>query len=86
MLTIQSVQNLQWANESKTTFSCLVKYAEFNDFHPTGVNSLDSYSHIQELWAEGVAGKYGVIADYVAPIAEEMPVSAQPTTTGTQTL
>ena len=89
MFTIESVTNLQWQNAEHTNFSCNVKYAEFNEPHPAGVNATDSYAHIQELWAKGNAGEYGVIAEYVPP--PEPPVSAnaannQPVTTGSQDL
>jgi len=89
MFTIESVTNLEWCDAEHTFFTCNVKYAEFNEVHPTGVNATDRYAHIQELWAKGNAGEYGVITEYVPP--PEPPVSAnaannQPATTGTQDL
>lgn len=88
MFTIESVTNLEWCDAEHTFFSCNVKYAEFNEVHPTGVNATDPYGHIQELWAKGNAGEYGVIAEYVPP---PPPIDAntsnnQPTTTGSQDL
>lgn len=90
MFTIQYVKNLQWEDAEHTIFSCIVKYEEFNEEHPSGVNATDSYAHIQELWAKGNAGEYGVIAEYV-PLPEPEPIVAmpedqQPNTQGTQTL
>jgi hypothetical protein len=83
MFTIESVTNLEWKNAEHTNFSCNVKYAEFNEVHPAGVNATDPYSHIQELWAKGNAGEYGIIAEYVpSPVA----ANNQPETTGTQDL
>ena len=89
MFTIESVTNLEWCDAEHTFFSCNVKYAEFNEVHPSGVNATDSYAHIQELWAKGNAGEYGVIAEYVPP--PEPPIDAntannQPATTGSQDL
>jgi hypothetical protein len=91
MFTIQEVTDLQWCDAEHTFFSCNVKYAEFNEVHPTGVNATDPYDHIKLLWARGNAGGYGVIAEYVAPlpdVVEEdvVPAQDQPTTSGTQTL
>lgn len=87
MFTIESVDNLKWDNSEHTSFSCDVKYAEFNESHPTGVNATDSYAHIQELWAKGNAGVYGVIAEYVSPeIPEIVDANNQPSTTGSQDL
>jgi hypothetical protein len=87
MFTIESVTNLQWQDDEHRNFSCDVKYAEFNESHPTGVNATDSYAHIQELWAKGNAGVYGVIAEYVPPeIPEIVAANNQPSTTGSQDL
>ena len=89
MFTIQTVKNLQWENAEYTMFSCMVKYEEFNEEHPTGVNASDSYTHIKELWTKGTAEKYGVIADYVPPEITLIPVALpveQPSTSGTQNL
>ena len=68
MLIIQYVKNLQWANEEHTMFSCLVKYEEFNEEHPTGVNATDPYEHIHTIWENAIAGVYGAIAEYVPPV------------------
>lgn len=85
MFNIQSVKNLFWANEEQTVFECTVKYAEFQDEVPVGVNSIDPYPHIKELWEKGNAGAYGLIAPYVAPAApQESPQKDQPTTQGAQ--
>lgn len=92
MFTIELVTDLQWQDAEHTFFSCNVKYAEFNEIHPTGVNARDQYDHIKLLWVKGNAGEYGVIAEYVPPeipdVVEEdvVPAQDQPTTSGAQTL
>jgi len=86
MFTIESVTNLEWQNAEHTNFSCNVKYAEFNEVHPTGVNATDPYAHIQELWAKGNAGVYGVIAEYVPLPEPSVSANNQPATTGSQDL
>ncbi|MFZ2736617.1 MAG: hypothetical protein WBI20_14805 [Burkholderiaceae bacterium] len=67
MFTIETVENLEWCDSEKTSFNCLVKYAEFSEKHPTGVLEADQYAHIKELWVKGNAGEYGVIAEYIPP-------------------
>jgi hypothetical protein len=67
MFTIEYVKDLQWIDAEHTLFSCVVKYKEFNEEHPSGINATDSYAHIQEIWTKGNAGEYGVIAEYVPP-------------------
>lgn len=84
MLTIEYVKDLKWANADHTVFECVVKYVEFNEEHPAGINGTDHYSHIQEIWVKGNAGEYGQIAEYVAP--EIAASENQPTVNGAETL
>lgn len=84
MLTIEYVKDLKWANPEHTLFECVVKYAEFNEEHPSGINGTDPYAHIQEIWAKGNAGEYGQIADYAPP--ELVAAENQPLVVGAQTL
>jgi len=90
MLTIEYVKDLKWVNAEHTMFQCIVKYAEFGEEHPSGINAVDQHAHIQEIWAKGNAGVYGLIAEYVAipePSTTVMaPDAEQPNTNGTQTL
>jgi hypothetical protein len=88
MFTIQYVKDLQWDNAEHTSFSCIAKYEEFNEEHPTGVNANDMYAHIQEIWEKGNAGEYGPIAEYVPPVHPDNPAPAehQPISQGTQVL
>lgn len=74
MFSIEYVKDLKWEDAEHTSFSCLVKYAEFNEEHPTGVDALDPYSHIRELWTKGNAGEYGLIAEYVPPPPRPTPI------------
>lgn len=64
MFTIEYVKNLEWANVEHTSFKCIVKYAEFNEEHPTGVASYDVHNHILEIWENGIAGVYGSIKEF----------------------
>jgi hypothetical protein len=86
MFNIESVSNLEWCDAEQTSFRCMVKYAEFSEVLPVGVNGTDPYSHIQELWNKGRAGVYGPIAPYIPPPEPPAPPSpeAQPTQTGAE--
>jgi hypothetical protein len=90
MFNIEYVKDLKWCDVEHTMFECVVKYAEFNEEMPAGINGADPYPHTQEIWAKGNAGDYGVIAEYVPPPEPEPLAVAsdenQPTTAGTQTL
>lgn len=86
MFTIEYAKNLKWCDVEHSIFECTVKYAEFKDELPVGVNAIDPYPHIKELWGKGIAGVYGVIAPYVPPIVQqEEPQKEQPVTQGVQT-
>lgn len=88
MLNIQYVKNLQWEDAEHTFFSCLVKYEQFEEEHPSGINGTDSAPHIREIWMKANSGEYGAIAEYIAPPEPEpMPESTeQSTVQGAQTL
>ena len=78
MFTIQYVKDLQWDNAEHTMFSCIVKYEEFNEEMPAGINATDPYEHIHTIWTKGNAGEYGPIAEFVPePIPPIVPPSAQ---------
>jgi hypothetical protein len=79
MFTIEYVKNLKWRDAEHSIFECVVKYAEINEELPAGISPLDKYAHIQEIWAKGNAGEYGVIAEYVPPpepVIQEQPTPA----------
>jgi len=87
MFTIQYVKDLKWVDAEHTMFSCIVKYEEFNEEHPSGINATDPYAHIHEIWTKGIAGEYGTIAEYTPPPAPvAAPQEEQPIAQGTQTL
>jgi len=79
MFTVQYVKDLKWEDAEHTLFSCVVKYEEFDEEYPSGINAIDKYAHIQEIWTKGIAGEYGVIAEYVAPPVVEYTPPPAPT-------
>lgn len=86
MFTIQYVKDLKWANIEHTIFDCIVKYEEFNEEHPSGIDGVDPYPHIREIWTKALAGEYGVIAEYEPPVIIPAPAEEQPQTQGVQEL
>jgi hypothetical protein len=78
MFTVQSVEDLVWGDADKTHFTCLVKYAEFNEKHPSAITPNDIYAHIIEIWTRANAGEFGEIADYFPPVAQVAPVATEP--------
>jgi hypothetical protein len=74
MFTVQYVKNMQWCDSEHTFFTCLVKYEEFNEEHPSGINGTDPYAHIKEIWDKANAGEYGVISAYIPPPLPPEPI------------
>jgi hypothetical protein len=88
MLTVETVTDLKWCDDG-INIECQVKYAEFDEVHPTGVNAACQDPHIKEIWTKAIAGEYGTIAAYVAPVEPVIvaaPQSQQPVAQGVQTL
>lgn len=89
MFTVEAVTDLKWCNKEHTAFECQVKYAEFSEPHPTGVTGACQDAHIQEIWTKALAGDYGLISEYVAPVVPVVvaaPEEEQPVASGVQTL
>lgn len=86
MFTVEYVKDLKWADAGHTVIECVVKYAEFEEEHPSGIVSNDIYQHIRDIWAKAVAGGYGPIQEYVAPPEEPTPAQDQPASNGLQTV
>lgn len=65
------VKNPQWANAEKTIINCNVNFEHVKEeFVPFTANPMDEYEHSKAIFIECLDGKYGVIADYVAPIID----------------
>lgn len=79
---LTSVSNPQWANAEHTAIDCEITTSQFGDeVLPFTASPNDVESHGRAIFADIVAGKYGSIAEYVAPQEPE-----QPTVEGAQTL
>ncbi|HHV66615.1 MAG TPA: hypothetical protein GXX48_03065 [Ochrobactrum intermedium] len=65
-MKILSVTNLNWVDAEQTKFDAVVEFEELGIVPYTA--SPDSTSDYgQEIWANGIAGEYGDIADYEEP-------------------
>jgi hypothetical protein len=81
MLTIEYAQNPAYADADGTCVSLLVKFAEFAEELPFGATPHDPMPYGVELYNRAIAGEFGPIAPFVAPPAQD-----QPLTQGAQTL
>ncbi len=65
MLT--EINSCQWANAAHTQITLLGTHPEFGEI-PFTADSNDSEAHGRDLFARAVAGEFGAVAEYVAPV------------------
>lgn len=71
MLTVRSVRNPTWCDAKHTAIDALVMFEEHADTYgemPFTIHPEDCMEHGQAMYAAAVAGEYGEIAEYVAPV------------------
>ncbi len=74
------VLNPTWANAEHTTINCDVDFDDLREeLVPFAANATGDYEHSHKIFAECVAGKYGSIAEYVAPLVPEYVAPPEPT-------
>jgi hypothetical protein len=79
---LTSLKNPVWVDAAHTAINCEITTSQFGDeVLPFTASPNDVESHGRAIFADIVAGKYGPIAEYVAP-----PEPVQPDVTGAQTL
>jgi len=76
---LTSLTNPVWANAEHTKIDCLITTSQFGaEVLPFTADQNDVEAHGRAIFADIVAGAYGAISEYIAPV--------QPITTGSQTL
>ena len=65
-MQITNVTSPEWANAAHTMINVTVAHSEFGEI-PFSASQDDVEAHGREIFADAVAGKFGVIAEYVAP-------------------
>jgi hypothetical protein len=74
------VTNPQWANSEHTVINCNVDFDDLKEeFVPFSAVASGDYEHSHQIFAECVAGQYGEIAEYVAPVIPEYVAPPAPT-------
>lgn len=67
-VNIVSVTDLRWANPEKTAVDCKIKTVQFGDeLLPFTASPTDTTLYAPAIFSDIVAGKYGFVAEYVAP-------------------
>ena len=67
-MKITNITNLTWANAEHTMINVALETDVFGEI-PFSASPDDVEAHGREIFADAVAGKFGVIAEYVAPPA-----------------
>jgi hypothetical protein len=74
------VKNPIWSNVEHTAISCEVDFDDLiENFVPFTAVASGDYEHSHQIFAECVAGQYGAIAEYVAPVFPEYVPPPAPT-------
>ena len=65
---LTSLKNPQWANAQKTMIDCVITTSQLGEeLLPFTASKNDVEAHGRQIFEDLVAGKYGAIAEYVAP-------------------
>jgi hypothetical protein len=87
-ITYTQVKNPAWGNPEHTSIICEVNFEHLGEeFVPFSAVASGDYPHTHEIYARCLAGEFGEIAEYSAPIGDGVaipfqPTQAQPITTG----
>ncbi len=73
-MQITNVTSPQWANAEHTMINVMVAHSEFGVI-PFSASPDDVEEHGRAIFADAVAGKFGTIAEYVAPVIPAEPPS-----------
>lgn len=69
-VTVTSVANPVWANAEQTLINCQITVEQYpGEVLPFTANPNDTEAHGRQIYADCVAGVYGPIGPYVAPVA-----------------
>ena len=70
--SLTSVTNPRWANAEHSVIVCDITTTQFGDeVLPFAANPEDSEAHGRAIFASIIAGEYGAIAEYEAPVEIE---------------
>lgn len=82
---LTSLKNPKWSDEAHTTIDCEITTDQLGDeILPFTASPIDVEAHGRAIFAAIVAGEYGPIGEYVAPVIEIR--EDQPMSIGAQTL
>ena len=67
-----AARNCKWANAEHSSIECEVMFDDITseEWTPFGANPNDHYEHGREIFAKAIAGEFGVVAEYMAPVIE----------------
>lgn len=79
MFTLQYAKDPIWNSDDGQQILLTVKWEEFNEEMPFGATSFDPEPYGVDLFNRAVAGEFGVVAPYVAPIQPVIDFEPTPT-------
>jgi hypothetical protein len=79
MFTLQYAKDPVYNNSARTAIILTVKWEEFNEEMPFGATSFDPEPWGVDLFNRAVAGEFGEVAPFVAPITPTIDFEPTPT-------
>jgi hypothetical protein len=76
-LNLTYANNPKWANKEHTLIDVVARFEEINEDLPFTADPNDPEEHGRDIYAKALAGEFGVIAEYIAPLPLQVP--PQPT-------
>lgn len=66
--TLTSLSNPRWANAEHTAIDCSITTSQFGEeVLPFTASSTDVEAHGRQIFADITSGRYGSVAEYIAP-------------------
>lgn len=70
MIQVLEIKNCKWADAEHTKIDCDAKFSHYpNQFMPFTAVETGDETHSHEVFANAIAGRYGVISEYSPPPA-----------------
>jgi hypothetical protein len=79
-MKIEYVKNPVWANPEHSLINLVIKWNRFAEELPFTADPNDPEEHGRALFASALAGEFGEVAEYVAPVHPEPEPGPTPST------
>ena len=68
-MQLEYAKDPRWVNAEQSLIDLIIKWAEYPEELPFTASPTDVEEYGREIYAAAAAGQFGVVAEYVAPVA-----------------